>query len=168
MISRMATEIDNYRRNFGHVYGQLDEVLDGISPKALLFQPFVSSPWMGPSGSTGWLLAHAMSSAVFLMRQAEYAAGKIGWDDIAGDQGAEEFSPANHDPANMRARSKATLATVNAILNGLTAADLDAERPHPRRPERTLTTRWCITNAIDHLSQHVGHAQLTRQLASLA
>ena len=167
MIAPMATEIDNYRRMFRDLYGQVDEVLDGMDTEALLFKPFETSPRKGPSGSVGWILAHAVSSTVYLMRQAEYAAGKIAWDGVAGDQGADEFNAANHDTAVMQARAKRTLATVNAILDGLTPADLDAERPHPRRPERQLATRWCITHAIDHLSQHIGHAQLTRQISAL-
>ena len=167
MIAPMATEIDNYRRMFRDLYGQVDEVLDGMDTEALLFKPFETSPWKGPSGSVGWILAHAVSSTVYLMRQAEYAAAKIPWDGVAGDQGADEFNAANHDTAVMQARAKRTLAMVNAILDGLTPVDLDAERPHPRRPERQLATRWCITHAIDHLSQHIGHAQLTRQISAL-
>jgi len=164
----MATEIDTYRRMFRELYGQVDEVLDGMDTEALLFKPFETSPWKGPSGSVGWLIAHAVSSTVFLMRMGEFAAGKIGWESVAGDQGSDEFNAANHDPAVMQARAKRTLSTVTSILDGLTAADLEAERQHPRRPERMLTTRWCITHAIDHLSQHIGHAQLTRQISALA
>ena len=167
MMSGMATEIDTYRRLFRDLYGQVDEILDGIDAEALLFKPFETSPWKGPSGSVGWIIAHAVSSTVFLMRMAEFTAAKVPWEGVAGDQGADEFNSANHDPANMQVRAKRTLATVNAILDGLTPADLDAERQHPRRADRTLTTRWCITHAIDHLSQHIGHAQLTRQISAL-
>jgi len=167
MMYGMATEIDNYRRMFRDLYGQVDEVLDGMASEALLFKPFETSPWKGPSGSVGWTIAHAVSSTVFLMRMAEFTAGRIGWEDVAGDQGADEFNASNHDTAVMRARAKRTLATVNTILDGFSPADLEAERTHPRRPERQLTTRWCITHAIDHLSQHIGHAQLTRQISAL-
>lgn len=167
MIYPMATEIDNYRRLFRDLYGQVDEVLDGMDTEALLFKPFETSPWKGPSGSVGWIIAHAVSSTVYLMRMAEYAAGKIAWEGVAGDQGADEFNAANHDTPVMQARAKRTLATVNAILDGFTPADLDAERQHPRRPERTITARHNIVHAIDHLSQHIGHAQLTRQISAL-
>ena len=56
MIAPMATEIDNYRRMFRDLYGQVDEVLDGMDTEALLFKPFETSPWKGPSGSVGWIL----------------------------------------------------------------------------------------------------------------
>ncbi len=167
MIDDMATEIDTYRRLFRELYAQVDEVLDGMDTEALLFKPFETSPWKGPSGSVGWIVAHAVSSTVYLMRMAEFAAGKVGWEGVAGDQGADEFNAANQDTAVMRARAKRTLATVNAILDGLTAADLEAERQHPRRPERTITARHSVVHAIDHLSQHIGHAQLTRQISAL-
>lgn len=163
----MATELDTYRRMFRTLFAQVDEILDGIPPEALLFKPFETSPWKGPSASVGWIVAHAVSSTVYLMRQAQYVAGQIGWDGVAGDQGADEFTAANHEPANMRARTKVALETTLAILDGLKAAELDAERPNPNRPDRVMTARWCVTHAFDHLSQHIGHAQLTRQLAAL-
>ncbi|MEO6063431.1 MAG: hypothetical protein ABIQ99_15980, partial [Thermoflexales bacterium] len=120
----MATEIDNYRRMFRDLYAQVDEVLDGMDTESLLFKPFETSPWKGPSSSVGWIIAHAVSSTVYLMRQAEFAAGKIGWEGVAGDQGADEFNASNHDPAVMQARAKRTLATVNVILDGFSPAGL--------------------------------------------
>jgi hypothetical protein len=36
-------------------------------------------------------------------------------------------------------------------------------RQHPKRP-RELTARYDIQHAIEHMSQHIGHGQITRQL----
>jgi hypothetical protein len=36
-----------------------------------------------------------------------------------------------------------------------------------RRPELVFTARFDIQHAIEHMSQHIGHAQLTRQLWAL-
>jgi hypothetical protein len=50
------------------------------------------------------------------------------------------------------------------MLASFSAADLDAVRAHPKRAERTFSARYDLVHAIDHLSQHIGHGQLTRQL----
>ena len=163
----MATELQTYHRVLDELYAQMDEVLDGLEPEALLWKPFENSPWKGPSGQLGWVIAHGLSSTIYLLRLAEYCAGRREYSAVDGDQGRDEFTPANHDPANLRERARRTREMAHAILDGFTPADLDAERPHPKRPERVFTARHSIVHAIDHLSQHIGHAQLTRQLWAL-
>ena len=56
---------------------------------------------------------------------------------------------------------------INQMLDSMTAADLDASRPHAKRPELIFTARYDLIHAFEHLSQHIGHAQLTRQLWAL-
>ncbi len=163
----MATELDTYRRVLDELCAQMDEVLDGLEPEALLWRPFESSPWKGPSGQLGWVIAHGLSSTVYLLRLAEYCAGRREFSAVDGDRGRDEFTPADHDPAALRERARRIRELAHDLLNGFTPAELDAERAHPKRPERVFTTRHCIVHAIDHLSQHIGHAQLTRQLWAL-
>jgi hypothetical protein len=67
----------------------------------------------------------------------------------------------------MRARADAAQSYVQQMLDSLTAAELDASRPHVKRPELVFTARFDIQHAIEHMSQHIGHAQLTRQLWAL-
>jgi hypothetical protein len=162
-----SSEIATYRRLFDEKYREVDELLADLPPDALLWKPFDQSPWKGPSNALGLILAHALSSTVYLLRVAEYTLGRIEWEQVDGDEGSDEFGPANHDPAYLRARAHRTHAFVNQFLDSLSANDLDGSRPHPRRPDRILTVRYNIMHAIDHLSQHVGHAQLTRQLWAL-
>jgi len=162
-----STEIATYRRLFNEKYGEVDELLTDLPAEALLWKPFETSPWKGPSNALGFILAHALSSTIYLLRVAEYTQGRIAWEQVDGDEGSDEFGPANYDPAYMRARAVRTHAFVNQFLDSLAAADLDGSRPHPRRPDRTLTVRYNIQHAIEHLSQHIGHAQLTRQLYTL-
>jgi hypothetical protein len=162
-----TSEITTYRRLFDEKYLDLDALLADLPAAALLWKPFDTSPWGGPSGSLGWLIAHAVSSTVYLLRQAEWIADRRVWEEVDGDEGRDEFGPANHDPDYLRARVSRSRAYVHQFLDQLSAADLTRIRPHPRRPERQLTLRYNVQHAIEHLSQHIGHAQLTRQLWAL-
>lgn len=163
----LTSEAAVYRRLFDEKYAEIDQLLEDLPEAALLWRPFDISPWLGPAGSTGWLMAHAVSSTVYLLKRAEWALGRIEWSAVDGDEGSTEFGPANHVPAYLAARSHRTQEYVQAFLASLTPADLDVARTHPEHPERTLSVRYDILHALEHLSQHIGHAQLTRQLWAL-
>jgi uncharacterized damage-inducible protein DinB len=89
------------------------------------------------------------------------------WEEVDGDEGREEFGPANQQPDYLRTRVSRSRIYVHQFLDSLSEADLPMVRSHPRRPERQLSLRYNVQHAIEHLSQHIGHAQLTRQLWAL-
>ncbi|MBI3960130.1 MAG: DinB family protein [Chloroflexi bacterium] len=161
------SEIATYRRLFDNKYREIEELLADLPAAALTWKPFEASPWKGPSGSLGWLIAHNISSTVYLLRQAEWVMGRIVWGDINGDEGDEEFGPANLDPAYLVARVERTQEWVHIFLDSLRPEDLEHGKPHPVN-QRPITVRYDIQHAIEHMSQHNGHAQLTRQLWALA
>jgi len=163
-----SSTVSTYRRLFDEKFGEVEQLLDGLPPAALVWKPFDNSPWQGAAGSLGWLTAHALSSTVYLLRRAEWTMGRIEWDAVDGDEGSDEFGPANHNPAYLLARARRTQAFVHAYLDSLSAADLDAARAHPQRAGRVLSADYDTVHALEHLSQHIGHAQLTRQLWALA
>ena len=66
-----TSEIETYRRMFDDRYAEIDELLADLPAEALLWKPFESSPWKGSAGHLGWIIAHAISSAIYLMRRAE-------------------------------------------------------------------------------------------------
>lgn len=162
-----TSELATYRRLFGDKFRELEELLADLPDEALVWKPFETSPWHGPSGSLGWLVAHGVSSTVYLLRRVDYSLGRIEWGDVQGDEGREEFGPANHQVAYLLQRVSRTRDFVNAFLDSLSPVDLDGSRAHPARPAE-LTVRFDMQHALEHLSQHIGHAQLTRQLWSLA
>jgi hypothetical protein len=98
MMAELA-EIANYGRLFDDLYGQLNQLLADLPSAALLWKPFAQSPWQGTSSTLGLIVAHAVSSTIYLLRRAEWTAGKREWKEIDGDEGSEEFGPANHDIA---------------------------------------------------------------------
>ncbi len=160
-------EIQTYQRLFTEKYREIDDLLVDLPAAALLWKPFEQSSWRGPSGSLGWLIAHSISSTVYLLRRAEWSLERIDWAAVDGDEGSDEFGPANHDPAYLRQRAERSHDFVRTLLDSLSATDLDGGRPHPLRPGGHLSVRYDIQHAIEHMSQHIGHAQLTRQLWAL-
>ena len=157
-------EIATYRRLFDEKFEEIDELLADLPADALLWKPFEESPWKGKINSIGLTLAHAISSTVYLLRRADWILERIDWKQVDGDEGREEFGPANHEPAYLRARNRRVQALVHEMLDHFDPADLDQTRPHARRPELVFQVRYEILHAIEHLSQHVGHAQIMRQL----
>lgn len=164
----MASEIDTYRQLLRHRYKEMDEILDGLPDEALLWKPFDDSPWRGPCNALGLIAAHAASSTVYLLRRAEWALQRREWQEVDGDEGPEEFGPANYRLAYLRERIWRTHALADAFLASLTPAELDVARPHPTNPDRVLAVRYDIAHAVEHFSEHIGQAQLTRQLWALA
>lgn len=162
-----TSEIATYRQMFANMAGDIDNLLDGLPAEALLWKPFESSPWQGPAGRLGWLAAHAISSTYYLLHRAEWIMGRIDWSAVQGDEGSDEFGPANHDPDYLRARARRMVDFADLFLDSLSPHDLDVSRPHPRDASRVLTVRYDIQHAFEHMSRHIGHAELTRQLWAL-
>lgn len=161
------SEIETLLRLYAARFDDVAQVLEDLPSAALAWKPFEQSPWQGGSGELGRVLAHALSSTWWLLRVAEFAAGRCEWHDVQGDEGAEEFGPANLETAYLRERNARTRAFVFATLPSFDDAALDATREDPRRPGRTLNARRMIVHALEHLAEHVGHAHLTRQLWAL-
>lgn len=159
-----TSELATYRRIFDQKYADIDQLLGDLPAEALTWKPFESSPWQGPAGSLGWLIAHAVSSTVYLLKRAEWTMERIEWKEVNGDEGNDEFGPANLDPAYLRDRARRTQAYVHQFLDSVSPADLECSRPHARRPELIFSVRYDVQHAFEHMSQHIGHAQLTRQL----
>ncbi len=158
-----TSETATLGRLFDNLYRDLDALLADLPAEALLWKPFERSPWQGECNALGKIVAHAVSSTVYLLRRAEYCMGRREWSEVDGDEGREEFGPANHDLDYLRARVKRTQEFVHNFLDAVTSAELSASRAHPQRPV-TYVARQDAYHALDHLSQHIGHGQITRQL----
>lgn len=162
-----ASEIAICRRLFDEKFAEVEQLLADLPPAALLWRPFESSPWRGPAGSLGWLLAHGLSSTVYLLRRAEWTLGRLEWNQVEGDEGKDEFGPANQDPEYLRRRARRVQALVHTFFDSVNADDLNQTRPHAKRVDVVLSVQYDVLHALEHLSQHIGHAQLTRQLWAL-
>lgn len=166
-VQHTSGELAAYHRFLDEKFDEIDELLADLPAAALVWRPFDESPWKGPSSPLGLILAHSMSSTIYLLRRALWVLERIDWKAVDGDEGREEFGPANLDPAYLRARSGRARALAHELLASVAPDDLDCSRPHARRPELVFNVRYEIVHAIEHMSQHAGHAQITRQLYAL-
>ena len=163
-MTQLQAELDTYRRLLTQKNQEIQALLADLPAEALLWKPFEGEAWGNPANTLGEILAHGISSTVYLLRRADWILDRIPWEAVEGDEGPDEFGPANHDLAYLRARSDRMVESVNQALDQLTTLeDLAASRPHPV-VGRPMNVRYDIQHAIEHLSQHIGHAQLTRQL----
>ncbi|MEZ4619802.1 MAG: hypothetical protein R2867_30460 [Caldilineaceae bacterium] len=59
----------------------------------------------GPAGTLGWLIAHSIVHSVSAA-SCQWSLERIDWDDVDGDEGSNEFGPANHEPEYLRQRAE--------------------------------------------------------------
>jgi uncharacterized damage-inducible protein DinB len=125
---------------------------DGLPADALNWRPLEKS--ITDTNSLYVMATHVIGSEAWWLQQI------IGGVDVQRNRDAE-FVAAGESFAPLRERMDAVAAQSEAVLNKLSAADLDGER------DTTLgrhTVRWCILHVIEHTSRHIGHIELTRQL----
>ena len=127
----------------------LAEALNGLPAEALDWSP-------GPElNSLAVLATHAAGAT-------RYWIGDVVGRDPSNRVREEEFATVGKDASLLQARLDEVLIHALGVLEGLTAADLAAPRGPTRFGDRTVG--WALLRALDHLAEHVGHAQMTRQL----
>jgi uncharacterized damage-inducible protein DinB len=95
--------------------------------------------------STRWWLSVALGEPVPERdRPSEFLTTVTGADELLG-----VFDP--------------IAADCRALLSADVALDPGAIREDPRDGDR-VTAAWALIHAVEHLREHVGHAELTRQL----
>ncbi len=131
---------------FSKVDRQMRELLQGLDADALNWTP-------GPETNSLWVLATHMVAA-----QRWYLAKAVG-REFTRDRAAE-FASSGADTARLIADLDTAEAETRSALEQLTAADLSRE-VEIRGP---WTVGRILFDLAEHLSEHMGHAQLTRQL----
>lgn len=77
-----------------------------------------------------------------------------------------EFRTVVDDPADFMAWFEDAASACRALLDADDAFDPSrvGTAPWTSQPDEPVTAAWALLHALEHLSEHVGHAQLTRQL----
>ena len=87
---------------------------------------------------------------------------------LPGRDRPAEFAVVVDDPAAFMASVDPLAAECRALLAIDASFDAGREGTAPWRPsdlaEQPVTAVWALLHALAHLREHVGHAQLTRQL----
>ncbi len=135
---------------------ELRTVVQGLPPEALNWQPAPET------SSLAVLVAHAVSATVRLVDSA--LTGTFDRPRYLADERIPAFATHATDAAGLAAM----VDRLDALLARLAAAGSDAalagpvtyigDAPAPR------TRAWNLIHAVEHLREHIGHAQLTRQV----
>lgn len=143
---KSTSEPATYRQLFDNMVHDIELLLEDLPAEALLWKPFEHSPWRGPAGSLGWLIAHAISSTYYLLRRAEWMMGRLEWNAVDGTR---------------EAKSLARLTTIRSIcwhaldackatsINFLTASLLKTSRPAaPTRSNQDASSQRAMTSSM--------------------
>jgi uncharacterized damage-inducible protein DinB len=89
--------------------------------------------------------------------------GEMAGGEPSGRDRAAEFRVRGVSVAALKALLDETLAHSLAVLERLTASDLEVRRFSPVH-QREYRVAWALVHALEHTALHLGQAQLTRQL----
>lgn len=145
MDAFVADYIDRLKTNMAG----LEEALTGLPVEALDWSP-------GPELNSLTVLATHVAGAT------RYWIGDVVGRDSSDRVREREFATTGQDEAALRARLAEVMTHSLTVLEGLTAADLGKMAGPTRFGDKTVG--WALLRGLDHLAEHVGHAQMTRQL----
>ena len=128
----------------------LEQAITGLPAAALAWSP-------GTDANTLTVLAVHVSGAT------RYLIGEVVGGEPSGRVRAAEFTTAGLDEAALTAQLRGAREVALRVVGGLTTADL-ARPVYSPQHDRHATVAWALLRCLDHLAEHVGHAQMTRQL----
>ena len=136
------------------LHGEIHTAVKGLSQEAVDWAP-------GPEmNSMGVLLAHMAGSEKYWLGEVVAAAG-------SERDRAAEFATQGVPLEALLARLEDSLRFCRGVLAGLKIADLPAPRISPR-DGRQVTVGWALAHGLQHIGQHCGHLQVTRQFYDLS
>ncbi len=149
----MVPEVHTYVSDLEELRGQVKGLLEGLPQKALDWRPIEGAGELA-TNSLAALVVHLAGSETFWMKEI------IGGKKIDRDRDAE-FVAKGLSLSELQAKIGAAAKLAVEILSTLTEKQLEEGR---KWKDRSVNVRWCILHVIEHIAQHLGHMQLTRQL----
>jgi|MudIll2142460700_1097286.scaffolds.fasta_scaffold452395_1 uncharacterized damage-inducible protein DinB len=149
----MIKEIQGYLTKLGEIRNQVKAQLEGLPPEALDWRPTRETGELA-TNSLAVIAAHVAGSQVYWLKEI------ISHQPIQRDRDAE-FATQGVRAEDLMAKLDAVGRVTEEVLSSFGEAQLDEGR---RYRDRQITVRWGILHVIEHVCQHLGHMQLTRQL----
>ena len=146
----MHTLFSEYLATLTALHEELKRSLIGLPPEALDWSP-------GPELNSLAVLAVHVAGA------ESYWVGEVVGGHSVGRDRATEFATQQFDVASLMARLDASLDLATVTLTDLDPETVSELRVSPVH-KREQTVAWALYHALEHTAQHVGHAQMTRQL----
>jgi hypothetical protein len=149
----MMKEVQAYLTKLGDLRNQAKALLEGLPPEALDWRPIQGEGELA-TNSLAVMAVHLAGSQIYWMREI------IGRTPIQRDREAE-FAAQGVSLADLKARLDTAGKIGEEVLSPLSERQMEEER---KFRDKTITVRGGILQVIDHVAQHIGHMQLTRQL----
>lgn len=120
-----------------------------------------------PAEALDWVPGAGMNSLTVLATHSIAAVRYLIGDVVAGDPSGrvreQEFRTVGRSAEELSQRFAAVSVYAQDVVSKLTVDDLGKENFSPQH-QRNFTVAWTLFRALDHLSEHMAHAQLTRLL----
>jgi len=149
----MRKEIQAYLTKLGDLRNQAKTLLEGLPQEALDWRPIQGEGELA-TNSLAVMSVHLAGSQTYWMKEI------ICRTPIQRDREAE-FATKGASVADLKAGLDAAGKIAEEVLSPLTENQMEEER---KFREKQITVRAGILQVIDHVAQHIGHMQLTRQL----
>jgi hypothetical protein len=149
----MIKEIQGYLTTMNELRDQMKSVLEGLPEEALDWRPIEGEGELA-TNSLGVIVTHSAGSGTYLIKEV------IGGQPVHRDREAE-FATRRVNASTLKARLDGAVKIVEEVLSPLKESQMEEDRKYR---DRTAKVRWIILHVIEHLAQHLGHMQLTRQL----
>ncbi len=145
----MLSFYEDYLERLQARHQEIREVLNGLPPAALDWIP-------GPG-------FNSMSVVIFHLTGAErFWIGDVVAGEASKRDRESEFKVQGVGMEALKKRLEDNEAYARSVLSRLTLQDLERTWTSPKGEKRTHA--WALLHALEHLSLHVGHLQITRQL----
>jgi hypothetical protein len=147
-----SSEIDSFRTRFAYEFDRLLETISDLDDQAVNWKPAVPG-----ANSLLVLVTHALGSA------EQHVVGNAAGKTVVRNRDAE-FAVTGGS-GHLAARAAEVRRRIDEALAGLEGR-LDEERdpPFAKWPGSRTTVRDRLIHSVAHTVEHVGHAQLTRDL----
>src|SRR4029079_2362975 len=147
-----STEIESFRIRFAYELDRLLETISGLDDEAMNWKPPV------PGGNSLLVLVtHALASA------EEHIVGKAAGKTVVRNPDAEFVVTGGS--GHLAARAAEVRRRIDDALTALEGRlDEERDRPFGKLPLPRGTARDRLIHSVSHTAEHVGHAQMTRDL----
>ncbi len=149
----MGKEIQGYLATLAELRNQIKTLLEGLPQEALDWCPIRGEGELA-TNSLGVIVTHLAGSETFWMKEI------IGRTLIGRDRKAE-FLTRGVSAEGLKGRIDGAAKITEEILSSLAESQLEEVR---KFRDRSVTVRGSILHVLEHMAQHLGHIQLTRQL----
>lgn len=157
-MAAMSDEIDAYATSIVERLDRAAACLDGLTERQMNWRPPI-----GGANSVYALATHTLGNA------RAWVLGIACGRDIGRDRPGE-FAASGADAARVRDEAARLSGEIRDALRALDPARLDqrlvpAQELWGESPPREISVRDALIQVIEHASLHLGHLQLTRDLA---